>query len=247
MAEVLDLFRVRAGDEVGGQLALRLGLLQPRTERGGPDGRGTARVCAHDADVWIETVDHKGLLINVTTAKQKGGARPPWCPTLDARAASVCVGPTASCAAGSAAPADPGIRADAMLRDGDDAVAVGIKSPGTETPMAYGFDPRTKAIRWRTPLPADPTGAQMTYAGLRVDLAAGILVAAYDLRAGGGRVTGIDARTGARVWDVPLPGSEAPPALAVTVTKTRAYVTLWAKLHVFELATGRHLATQGGF
>lgn len=212
-----------------------------------PLGDVAARVCAHGPEVWIATVDGKGMSIDVATAKAQSGQRPTWCTVLDARAAAACTGPTAACAAGSTAPIDAGIRADAVLRDGNDAIAIGIKNPGTETPMAYGFDPRSRAIIWRSALPADPALAQQTYAGLRVDLASGILVAAYDLRAGGGRVTALDARTGARLWDVPLPGDEKPPALSVTATKTRAYVTQWARLHVFELSTGRHLATQGGF
>jgi hypothetical protein len=56
-----------------------------------------------------------------------------------------------------------------------------------------------------------------------------------------------DALTGARLRDVPLPGDARPPALSVTATSTRAYVTQWAQLNVFDLSTGRHLATQGGF
>ena len=39
-----------------------------------------------------------------------------------------------------------------MVEDGDVAVALGKKHPGTALPIVVGFDPKTKAVRWQQSL-----------------------------------------------------------------------------------------------
>lgn len=204
------------------------------------------RICAHGNQVWVDTVDDKGSLLDVNKSALLRGPRPAWCPMLDERARATCIGALATCASGSTAPAAPGARADAVLLDGDASVAIGVRSPGSARLMAYGFDKSTRAVRWQAELASRPDLAEDSpRARLRADLADGVFAAVYDMRDGSARVAAFDARSGARRWDVEVPGARRVPPASISVTRRRAYVSRWGELHIFDMATGAHVTTKG--
>jgi hypothetical protein len=78
------------------------------------------------------------------------------------------------------------------------------------------------------------------------ELLGGRVFSYYSLKAGGGRVAMLDAKTGEVRWDVVLPRSESgSEPRAIRVTARRVYVPHWTWLDVFDAQSGAHLGTIG--
>ncbi len=203
---------------------------------------------AGPSSIWIETADQKGTLIDVATRSAKATERPATCPKrgfdCDHQRNSGCVD------ARDVAPEVPGFDADFVLFEGDDAIAVGKKSPGTSIPMAVAFDLKTKAIQWKKNLVPDPP-ANWDARLHATDLKLGRLITNYvaaDGVAKGSRLMSLDAKTGAVQWDVPVPNSEdGSDASDMTVSESRIYLPHWTWLELFDVKTGTHVTTLGAW
>jgi outer membrane protein assembly factor BamB len=209
-----------------------------------PDGKG---------HVWIATTDEKHVLFDVEAGTLTASPRPAWCPDLWA-ANGDCRGwlkrgaPRLECKGPEAAPKVPSFEAINVVEEGDLAVALGKKHPGTAVPIAVGYDPKTKAVRWEQSIASgDQAGVtEISTTSIMDALAGGRFVAPYELTSKGWHFTAFDARTGQRVWDAPLQstiGSSDPEGFSLSAT--RLYVMRTSSLEVYDAKTGAQVGSVG--
>jgi outer membrane protein assembly factor BamB len=202
------------------------------------------RVCASPREpnrVWIEVVDDKHVMIDLETLKASPEKRPAWCSERAPFEPEACEASSARCAQDSFTTA--GFKAAYVLTDDATRVAIGTRHPGTATPMAVGLDAHLKPT-WTLVLPNDPAIAR-TGAPLG-DLVRGTLFAAYAPGDKGLALVAINAGTGARLWETPIPRSgEGSGPRGITATPTRIYVPHWTWLDVFESDGGKLVGTVG--
>jgi hypothetical protein len=202
-----------------------------------PDGR---------AHVWIEVSDEKNVVFDADTGTASPAQRPAWCPDLSS-ASNDCRGwlkrgpPRLTCHGAEAAPKVNAFEAENVIEEGDLGVALGKKHPGTGLPMAVGFDPKTKAVRWEQPLSSGDSAnvAESSSISIMDALSGGRFVAPYEMTAKGWRFTAFDARSGQRLWDVPLQpiiGVDHPEGFSLSAT--RVYVMRTSSLEVYDAKTG---------
>jgi len=199
--------------------------------------------------VWIQTTDEKAVSLDLGTGVARAAPRPASCGEAPPSECEHVHGALAGCRAGSSAPKFDGIRPELVLAEGSDAVVVGERTPGTSTPMAIGFDPRDPKARWQKMLVGDPP-ASFDASLHAVDLQGGKLIAEY-LKKGSknaGFLRAIDVKTGATLWDVPVPNTDdVAEADEMRITSTRVYLPHWTWLEVFDVKTGAHLGTLGAW
>lgn len=144
------------------------------------------------------------------------------------------------------APKVDGFEAKAVHLVGDLAVARGVKSPGTEYPMAVGFDPKTHAVRWKTPVAAVDLASVRERDNGQDALAGGRYIATYGEGQEFWHLTAFDAETGARLWDHKLRSVFAVDWLqGLAVTDKNIYLVRMSSLEVHDAATGALKATIG--
>jgi outer membrane protein assembly factor BamB len=215
--------------------------------------RGMCSAAAAKSRVWIEMSDEKNVLFDVDTGTSTPSSRPAWCP--EGESSGDCRGwltrgaPRPGCAGPEGAPKVGGFQAVNVIEDGDTGVALGKKHPGTALPIAVGFDPRTKAVRWQQPVASgDPAAAAESSATSVMDaLAGGRFVVPYEITSKGWHFTAFDARSGQRIWDVPLPsalGMDNPEGFSLS--GARVYVMRTSSLEVYDAKTGALVGTLGG-
>ena len=121
----------------------------------------------------------------------------------------------------------------------------GAKSPGTPVPMAMGFDPKSKKIRWQHAIAEseDPTSV-VAAAGRIAELVDGRLYASFRLQSDGWHFAAIDGKAGDRAWEVPIPEGNASQGM-VTGTPARIYLFHGSWLDIFDKITGRQIGTLG--
>jgi outer membrane protein assembly factor BamB len=197
--------------------------------------------------VWVGCADQKGVTIDLASLTAREAPRPAACP----KAASDCRNvhtALAGCADGDLGPKVEGLYPEAVLQQGDDGVVFGTRSPGTPTPMAVGFDPKSQSIRWQKPLVGTPTTAWDARLHA-VDMADGRLFAEYVSKEGkAGRLMALDVKTGAVLWDVPVPNTDSvAEASEMTISATRVYLPHWTWLDIFDVKTGAHIDTLGAW
>jgi hypothetical protein len=197
--------------------------------------------------LWVETSDEKAVLIDLATARAAFAARPASCPPIPSDCDHV-HSALAGCQEDKAAPAVEGFDPKFVLAQGNDAVAVGTRSPGTSTPMAVGFDPKTRSVRWQRPLVGSPPSAWES--GLHaVDMAGGKLIAEYASdNPDAGRLMAVDVKSGKVLWDVAVPNTgDVATASDMAITATRVYLPHWTWLEIFDVNSGQHIVTLGAW
>jgi PQQ-like domain len=208
-----------------------------------PDGK---------AQVWIEVSDEQNVLVDANAGTSTPAARPGWCPDpwgihTDCRGWLSRGAPRPGCKGPESAPKVPGFEAENVVQEGDLAVAYGKKHPGTALPIVVGFDPKTKAVRWQQSL-ASGDQTVVSDNGTSMDaLAGGRFSAPYSLTTAGWHFTAFDARSGQRLWDVPLAsqiGISEPEGFAMS--PARLYVMRSTSLEVYDAKTGTLVGTIGG-
>ncbi len=182
--------------------------------------------------VWARVDGGRNVALDVASLETKALEAPPqgcWAPK----------GPKLE------APASAGFAPSKVMSDGEVAIALGAKSPGTPVPMALGFDPKSKKVRWQHAIAEseDPTSV-VAAAGRIAELVEGRLYTSYRLQAGGWRFAAIDGKAGDRVWEVPVPDGNASQG-SVTAGASRVYLFHGSGLDVFDKATGRLVGTLG--
>jgi hypothetical protein len=204
--------------------------------------------------VWLEMSDEKNVLVDADAGTATAAARPAWCPQTwgashDCRGWLTRGAPKPGCRGAESAPKVAGFQAANVMEDGDLAVALGEKHPGTALPTVVGFDPKTKAVRWQASVGSgDPAAlAESTTTSLMDSLAGGRFVTPYEITSKGWRFTAFDARTGQRLWDVPLqPASGSGDSEGFSLSAARVYVMRSSTLEVYDAKTGAFVGTVGG-
>ncbi|MBI2893712.1 MAG: IBR domain-containing protein [Deltaproteobacteria bacterium] len=124
-------------------------------------------------------------------------------------------------------------------------VAVGRRAAGVRVPMAVGLGPDGRTPTWTVVIPTvDETQVEESGSDtLRFGLGSGRLYAAYSLRGNQARIAGVDARTGARLWETAFQGWASSVDIdALRVGPTRVVVEQFGEAEVFDAQTGALLA-----
>jgi len=124
-------------------------------------------------------------------------------------------------------------------------VALGKKHPGTALPIAVGFDPKTKAVRWQAAVASgDQTAAaESSSTAVMTQWPAAASSFRTSSRSKGWHFTAFDAHSGQRVWDVPLRsiiGIDDPEGFSLSAT--RVYVMRSSSLEVYDAKNGALVA-----
>lgn len=132
------------------------------------------------------------------------------------------------------------------MREGKLAVAVGSKSGGSssgrEAPIAVGYATNASVSSWRQPLVVE--GDEMHFGSAQTELRDNTFVTFYPTKAGPWRVVARDPARGTVQWSELVPGShEGSYAAAFGIDADRVLVIMNQTLHVFDAATGKHLAS----
>jgi hypothetical protein len=182
---------------------------------------------------WAKVADGRSVAVDPQTSESRPMDYPPPGCASSGRGTKV------------EAPSVPGISPAKVLVEADVAIALGVKSPGSPVPMASGFDPRSKKVRWSHPIAqTDDVLNVITTSGRIAELAEGRLYATYRLSSAGWQLAAIEGKTGDRAWDAPIPDGNAGVG-TVTVSPNRVYLSHATWLDVFDKTTGRRYGTIG--
>jgi outer membrane protein assembly factor BamB len=197
---------------------------------------------AGDGRVRIEQVDGKSLEVDAltrttTVASQRRSRRSELC---QRRSVERLARPATE------APTVDGFAALRVFVDGAEAIAAGKKSPGTPVPWVVGFEPTSKRILFRQLLPTVDPNTVDANSELPGALAAHRYVSVYPVGTEGHRATALDARNGARLWDVELRGIFAVDRIEdLVLSDSFAYVVRTSSLDVLDARTGRLIGAIG--
>jgi hypothetical protein len=208
-----------------------------------PDGR---------REVWVQVADNRHVTIDVAAGRAILTPIPAWC---EAAARSQCGDGAGEPLRGELCETESkdyskyqsaGFSPQMMIRNDGLAIVVGTKSPGTAIPIVAAVHPETKNILWQQPIAPNPASAQSS-APDTASLVGGRLVTTYTaIEPKQARLVAFDAKTGGRIFDVPIPRSESgSDANFITVTATRIYVPHWTWLDIFDAKTGAYMQTIG--
>jgi hypothetical protein len=213
-------------------------------------------ICAAPAssgksEVWIEVSDEQNVLVDLTAASLKKAPRPAYCASdrysaediychvgIFDRSEATCKGVDPSFRA-------PSFRGERALSDGETTVVVGTKSPGSQVPMAAGYDPKSKHVLWQRTIPQGDLASVKDGLGL-TDLVDGVLVSQVELTSGLFQLCALDAKSGSPLWQTEVPHSkDGSSARTMKITQTRVYLPHWTYLDVFDARSGRVIGTIG--
>ncbi|MBJ6761691.1 hypothetical protein JGU66_13020 [Myxococcaceae bacterium JPH2] len=201
--------------------------------------------------LWVEVEDGQHLQLDVPSGTSRPAPKPPpscakqplgemTCSMFRPRALST------RCEAPRKVPDIAGFEPRMVYRVGDLRLVMGSRSPGSSVPMAAVFEAQAPKPLWHG-LVADMNPLLLAESvSEAVEVTPDALYLGYGLKAGGMRLTRRDIRTGAVVWDVPIPGSkDGTPPNALWLQGGRLYVPHWTWLDVFDIQTGQLLGTIG--
>jgi hypothetical protein len=144
------------------------------------------------------------------------------------------------------APKVDGIEVQAVHLAGSLGVARGHKSPGTAYPMAFGFDPKSREVRWKTPVAAVDLASVRERDNEQDILVEGRYFATYGEGSEYWHLTAFDAMTGARLWDNKLRSIFAVDWLwGIEATANHVFLVRMSSVEVYDAATGALKATIG--
>jgi len=196
------------------------------------------------AKAWIQVVDGQGLLFDVEAFQAERAPRPSHCPEnlwMHENAPK----PHASVPG---LPAIPNFSSWRHYEEGNAGVVAGYKHPGTPLPMAAGFLPGSKEVRWQRVVPTvDPTTVRdWSQAQAFEALAGGRFFTVYGVGGDRWRLIAIDAETGDTLWDIELRDIFAVDRInSLSATRAHVYVVRTASLEVLKAGTGELVGTVG--
>ncbi len=125
-------------------------------------------------------------------------------------------------------------------------VAGGVRSPGTALPRVAGFEAKIRKVTWTADLAlADPASVRPDSNAFDA-LAGDRYFATYGVGSKAWHLAALDARNGARLWDVALrPVFAVDQLYGLVATSSFVYVSRTSSLEVFDAATGRQVGTLG--
>jgi outer membrane protein assembly factor BamB len=201
-------------------------------------------ICFAKAGAWIGAVDHRGFAVDLKAGSARAAPRPSGCE--DAARYGLEEIPSPHETARTAAPRVAGFLTKKVFSDGNVSVASGIRSPGTETPRAIGFDPKSKAVLWNATLfSADPATVHSNSRPYD-DLAGGRYVGVYELEPRQWHLAALDAKNGAHLWDTEMRSLLSVDWIHfVRATTTRVYVVRMFSLEIYDATTGAQVGVIG--
>jgi PQQ-like domain len=203
--------------------------------------------------VWIEVADKRDVMVDVEAGTVTPAARPAWCPdpwasSDDCRGWLKRGSMRPGCRGPELSPKVNGFQAVNVIEEGDLGVALGKKHPGTAVPVAVGFDPHAKSVRWEQPVVSGDqnNAAELGTTAVMDALEGGRFVTPYELTPKGWHFTAFDARSGQRLWDTELQsaiGVENPEGFSLSAD--RVYVMRSSSIEVYDAKTGTLVGTVG--
>lgn len=205
-------------------------------------------ICVNGATIWIDVVGDRGVFLDPKSgATTSSPARPAGCPAPSLAPACEAFRGRAECSAPDKLPPVPGFKAVRVLWDGDDGVALGTSDSGkVPVPMAVGIAKGTNAVRWKANLPPDSVTNWIAVAPSVGEVSGGRAYLQYELKDTKWRLACLDTATGARVWDVVVPGSKhGDEARSLVLSSSRLYLSHGDWLDIFDIKTGGALGEFG--
>lgn len=220
-----------------------------------------APVSGEPAQVWVHQIDERASFLDPETGElTEAKERPQWCfrSRHDAFTAASGGGDWSDAIReGRRDPRNPrkklaspfpeveGAKLEFLAVDGDQAVALGHKAPGTKVPYAVAFDPNTKEIRWQAATPSVPKTTVRDEEKFGV-IANGRYVTTYGAGNEDWRITAFDLQGGERVWETTLRPIFAVDSLNGLVSGgTHVFLVRTSSLEIFDVATGQLTGTVG--
>ena len=203
--------------------------------------RATNLCLAGPSTVAVAVLDNQHVALDTGSLTLSEAALPAGC---DAHRSSFRRGDSREDSPRTRKPTARGFSVTDAHAEGELGVAAAVKSPGTPTPYALGFTPKTREIRWQQLLPTvDPLSVSATEHDA---LVAGRYLAIYGVGSAGWHLTALDAHDGARLWDTELRPLFAVDSIeALVVTAQFAYVNRTSSLDIYDAATGKLRGTVG--
>ncbi len=215
-----------------------LDLATGRELRTGTFSDRAQHVCpVSDTTVYVDTADQKPVIFDVGT-----GQTTPADKKADA---------PASCGIDrhdyEAMPKVPGIQMRGVAPvSAAQSIAWGYKSPGTPVTSVFGFDPKTKAVKWQSPLAGAGQNAADHQSMDSWAFAGNRFYATYKVQDTNdeNRIVAFDAASGARLWDVGLRGIFAVDSVyGMGATASFVFVHRMSIIDVLDANTGKQRGT----
>lgn len=144
------------------------------------------------------------------------------------------------------APKVEGVDVSGVHLDGSLGVARGVKSPGTAYPMVFGFDPASREVRWKSPVPAVDLASVRERDNEQDFMAGGRYFGTYGEGPEHWHLVAFDAKTGDRLWDNKLRSIFAVDWLrGIEATANHVFLVRMRSVEVYDAATGALKATIG--
>jgi hypothetical protein len=141
-----------------------------------------------------------------------------------------------------------GMRPRRLFRQGELAVVLGEKYPGTKVPVVAGVEPKRRGkVLWQKPLAAvDQTSVRTSFNRWFGGIGGKRFIAPYGVGSKAWRVVALDAQTGDQLWDVTLRELFAVDHIkAFVVTEGLVYIGRTSSLEVLDAKDGKLLGAVG--
>lgn len=204
-------------------------------------------ICTAGGTVWIDVVGDRGVTLDLGTGATKPApARPDGCRGFSTATACESFRSKAECVGPEASPSAAGFKATRVLFDGNTGVALGTSDAAKPVPMVLGFDRVSAKVGFKLSLPPDSVTNALGVASSIAELSGGRAYVQYELKDSKWRLACLDAGTGARIWDVVVPGSKhGDEARSIALSSSRLYLSHGDWLDIFDIQTGGALGEFG--
>jgi outer membrane protein assembly factor BamB/DNA-directed RNA polymerase subunit RPC12/RpoP len=195
--------------------------------------------------VWVQSADKRNVLFGLALLTVKDAPkRPASCP----RSAFISRLDRPGKVSAAKHPKVSDFKAKRLFSDGGQAVVFGAKSPGTAIPIAVGFDPATKKVRWnKSILQVNQSSYRTSFYKWQAGLAGGRFITFYGVGSDDEwRAVAFDAASGDLLWETKLkPIFAVDKVDGITVTPKHVYLVRTSSLDVLEAKTGRLIGSVG--
>lgn len=196
---------------------------------------------------WIDVVGDRGVTLDANTGKTTSApARPDGCRGFSTATACEAIRSKAECVGPETVPPIPGFKPVRILFDGNVGVVLGTSDAAKPVPMAVGFDRATSKVGFKLNLPPDSVTNPLGVASSIAEVSGGRAYIQYELKDSKWRLACLDASTGARIWDIVVPGSKhGDEARSIVLSSSRLYLSHGDWLDIFDIKTGGALGEFG--
>ena len=205
-------------------------------------------ICAvPGGSVWIDVVGDRGVTLDLNTgATTSSPTAPPGCRGFSTVPACENVRSKAECVGPESAPKVAGFKPVRILFDGNVGIALGTSDAAKPVPMAVGFDRATSKVGFSLVLPPDSVTNVLGVASSIAELTGGRAYVQYELKDSKWRLACLDASSGARIWDIVVPGSKhGDEARSIAFSSSRLDLSHGDWLDIFDIKTGGALGEFG--